>query len=49
MDDWWNKESLLKFQSPTSILIVGQSNSGKTVYDPRYCIAIVFGKLFMKT
>lgn len=32
MVDWWNKESLLKFQSPTSIFIVGPSNSGKTVY-----------------
>lgn len=32
MVDWWEKESLLKFQSPTSIFIVGPSNSGKTMY-----------------
>lgn len=32
MVDWWNKENLLKFQSPTPICIVGLSNSGKTVY-----------------
>ncbi|CAC5426311.1 unnamed protein product [Mytilus coruscus] len=31
MVDWWKKESLLKFQSPTSIFIVGPSNSGKTM------------------
>ena len=29
-DLWWEKESLLKFKSPTSILIVGPSGSGKT-------------------
>lgn len=32
MADWWKKESLLKFQSPTSIFVVGSSNSGKTMY-----------------
>ncbi|VDI01124.1 Hypothetical predicted protein [Mytilus galloprovincialis] len=32
MVDIWKKESLLKYQSPTSIFIVGASNSGKTVY-----------------
>lgn len=30
MDRWWQKESLLKFESPTSIFIVGPSNSGKS-------------------
>ena len=30
-DMWWEKESLIKFQSPTSIFIVGPSNSGKSV------------------
>ena len=27
---WWEAESLLQFESPTSILIVGPSSSGKT-------------------
>ena len=27
---WWEKESLLKFKSPTSIIISGPSQSGKT-------------------
>lgn len=31
MDAWWEKESLIKFESPTSIFIVGPSNSGKSV------------------
>jgi len=32
MVDWWKKESLLKFQSPKSIFVLGSSNSGKTMY-----------------
>lgn len=31
MGDWWQTESLIKFESPTSIFIVGPSGSGKTV------------------
>ena len=31
MDNWWEHESLIKFESPTSIFIVAPSNSGKTV------------------
>ena len=31
MDEWWKRESLLKFESPTSIFLVSPSSSGKTV------------------
>ena len=31
MDAWWKKESLIKFESPTSIFIAAPSGSGKTV------------------
>ena len=31
MVDWWQQESLIKLESPTSIFIVAPSNSGKTV------------------
>lgn len=31
MDVWWEKESLVKFESPTSIFIAGPSSSGKTM------------------
>lgn len=30
MDAWWERESLVKFQSPTSIFIVAPSGGGKT-------------------
>lgn len=30
MDAWWEKESLIKFESPTSIFIVAPSGGGKT-------------------
>lgn len=32
MDTWWEKESLLKFESPTSIFIAAPRGSGKTVF-----------------
>lgn len=31
MDAWWEKESLVKFESPTSIFIAAPSGAGKTV------------------
>lgn len=31
MVDWWEHESLIKFESPTSIFIAAPSNSGKSV------------------
>ena len=31
MVGWWQQESLIKLESPTSIFIVAPSNSGKTV------------------
>ena len=31
MVDWWEHESLIKFESPTSIIIAAPSNSGKSV------------------
>ena len=31
MVDWWQQESLIKLESPTSIFIVAPSISGKTV------------------
>lgn len=31
MDNWWEHESLVKLQSPTSIYVVAPSSSGKTV------------------
>ena len=31
MDEWWKRESLLKFESPTSIFLVSPSSSGKIV------------------
>lgn len=31
MVHWWEQESLIKFESPTSIFLVAPSNSGKTV------------------
>ena len=31
MDEWWKRESILKFESPTSIFLVSPSSSGKTV------------------
>lgn len=30
MAEWWEKESLIKFESPTSIFLCGPSNSGKS-------------------
>jgi len=36
MDNWWEHESLIKFESPTSIFIVAPSNSGKTVLTKKY-------------
>lgn len=30
MDAWWERESIVKFQSPTSIFIVAPSGGGKT-------------------
>lgn len=30
--NWWDIEGLVKFQTPTSIMISGPSNSGKTVF-----------------
>lgn len=35
MDAWWQRESLVKFESPTSIFIVAPSGSGKTVLTQR--------------
>lgn len=32
MDVWWERESLLKFESPTSIFIAAPSGTGKTVF-----------------
>ena len=29
-EKWWLKESLVKFQSPTTIMVCGPSGSGKT-------------------
>jgi len=35
MEGWWQNESLLKFETPTSMFIVGPSNSGKTFFTKR--------------
>jgi septin family protein len=35
MEGWWQNESLLKFETPTSMFIVGPSNSGKTFFIKR--------------
>lgn len=32
MEAWWDRESLVKFESPTSIFIAAPSGSGKTVF-----------------
>jgi septin family protein len=35
MEGWWQNESLCKFETPTSMFIVGPSNSGKTFFIKR--------------
>ena len=30
MNRWWQREALLKFETPTSVFVVGPSNSGKS-------------------
>ena len=35
MEGWWQNESLLKFETPTSMFIVGPNNSGKTFFIKR--------------